>query len=42
MLDAKTNRALSRKAAAGYAKKHGFVLLDGSDVVTGYKKRRGQ
>ena len=42
MLDAKTNRALSRKSAAGYAKKHGLVLLDGSDILMGCKKRRGQ
>jgi 3,4-dihydroxy 2-butanone 4-phosphate synthase len=39
MLDAKTNRALSREAAAGYAKKHGLVLLEGSDIMMGYKKR---
>jgi 3,4-dihydroxy 2-butanone 4-phosphate synthase len=36
MLDARTNRALSREAAAGYAKKHGLAILDGSDVVMGY------
>ncbi len=39
MLDARTNRALSREVAAGYAKKHGLVLLGGSDIVMGYKKR---
>jgi 3,4-dihydroxy 2-butanone 4-phosphate synthase len=42
MLDAKTNRALSREAATEYAKKHGLALLDGSDIVTGYKKRMRQ
>jgi 3,4-dihydroxy 2-butanone 4-phosphate synthase len=39
MLDAKTGRALSRKAAADYAKKHGLVLLRGSDVVRNYRRR---
>ena len=39
MLDARTNRALSKEAAAGYAKKHGLVLLGGLDIVMGYKKR---
>jgi 3,4-dihydroxy 2-butanone 4-phosphate synthase len=42
MLDAQTGRALSRKAAAIYAKKHGLVLLDGLDVVIGCRKGRRQ
>jgi len=42
MLDAKTNRALSREAAASYAKKHGLVLLGGSDIMRKYKKRGWQ
>jgi 3,4-dihydroxy 2-butanone 4-phosphate synthase len=39
MLDAQTGRALSREAAAEYAKKHDLVLLDGSDIVRKYKGR---
>ena len=33
MLDAQTNRALSKEAAAEYGKKHGLILLEGSDLV---------
>lgn len=40
MLDARTNRALTREAATEYAKKHGLVILDGSDVTTEFKGRK--
>lgn len=39
MLDAQTNHALSKEAAAEYAKEHGLVLLDGSDVVAKFQRR---
>lgn len=39
MLDAKTNRALSRDDAIEYGREHGFELLDGSEVIKVYGER---
>lgn len=38
MLDARTNRALTKEGAAEYGKKHGIEFLDGADVVKTYMK----
>lgn len=38
MLDARTGRALSKEEAAEYGKKHGLVLLDGSDIVSEFRR----
>jgi len=38
MLDSRTSKALSRRAAIEYAEKRGLVHLDGAEVVDEYKK----
>ncbi len=38
MLDGRAGRALSREQAADYGKKHGLVFLDGSDIVSEFRR----
>ncbi|MDI6883720.1 MAG: 3,4-dihydroxy-2-butanone-4-phosphate synthase [Hadesarchaea archaeon] len=39
MLDAQTNRALSKEAAAEYGKKQGMVLLEGQELAREFRRR---
>ncbi len=41
MLDAQTNRALSKKGAEKYAEEHGLVILNGSDIVSEFQEAHG-